>query len=65
MSSDKIRIVISIQGGLIDCIASNVGGEKIDLEVIDFDNLESEGKSSVERDAIWEDAIKETPNFIY
>lgn len=60
MTAPKLVIVIS--GGNLQEIHCTAGFPEIDLVVIDHDNMEAEGISAAEADAIQDRATADTPN---
>lgn len=52
----KNRVVIHVEGGVVQEVYSN--DPDIDIELIDFDNMEAEGHSSKFRDVEFKRAIK-------
>lgn len=52
---DKIKVVVCVSGGNVQAIFSN--DPAIVVEMIDYDNLEAEGKNVDECTQVYENAI--------
>lgn len=56
---EKVRVVIAVEGGNISAVHA---GSFVDLHVVNFNNLKAEGKTHAEREAIWAEAVGNTPS---
>lgn len=59
----KTSIAIFVKGGVVQEVRSTSKDIKIDL--VDYDNLEVEGKDSYDKDKIEAEAIKKHPYVIF
>lgn len=51
--SKKIRVVVCVEGGnVVSAYADKINAKDIDLEIVDYDNLEAEGKTREEATVI-------------
>jgi hypothetical protein len=59
--TDKIKVVVFVDGGTVQEIYASMPDSEIDIELVDGDNLEAEGKSDAEIEAI----LSEATEFLY
>jgi hypothetical protein len=50
---EKVKVVIYVEGGNVQAVYA---GDFVDVEVIDFDNMEAEGRCRAVREGILADA---------
>lgn len=59
----KTNIVIFVQGGVVQEVRST--SKDIEVDLVDFDNLEAEGKGRDERIKIGDKAVERHPYVIF
>lgn len=48
---EKVRVSILVEGGVVQEVDA---GDFVDVEIVDFDNLEAEGIMAADRQVIWD-----------
>lgn len=56
----KPQIIVNVQGGIIQSVWAS---ENVNVEVFDNDNLETEGFSQSERNAMWDKKVEKKKLF--
>ncbi len=55
---EQVRVVIYVEGGNVQAVYA---GDFVDVEVVDFDNLEAEGRARAVREDLLADARGDLP----
>ena len=55
---EQVRVVIYVEGGNVQAVYA---GDFVDVEVVDFDNLEAEGRARAVREGLLADARGDLP----
>ena len=64
-SMEKIKIVISIKGGVLDSVFASLPGDRFSVALVDFDDMEAEGIPGKEQDQVWFNTISNAPHNVY
>jgi hypothetical protein len=59
----KTSVVIFVSGGIVQEVRSNI--KDIEVDLVDYDNLEQEGKEKGEMIEIWGEATTKHPHVIF
>ena len=62
---EKIKIVISIKGGVLDSVFASLPGDRFSIALVSFDDMEAEGVPGKEQDKVWCTAIGNAPHNVY